>query len=106
MKGFLELEDSVYCILGILPAERTTPQKVNWHLRFEFELPKKDSILETIDYIAVKELVCFIAKNGECNLIETLAQKILDALFKTFPVLSATLRVTKQKYRSTVEISR
>lgn len=106
MNGYLELEDSILCILGILPDERATPHKLNWHLRFEIKLPENDSIDETIDYTLVKEHIRKIAIEGEYNLIETLAQKILNSLFDTFPILSATLRLNKEVCRSTMEISR
>ncbi len=105
MNAFLELEDSLFCILGILPSERTTPQKINWHLRFEITLPKTDSIEDALDYTLVKAHVRKIA-HGNFHLIETLGQTIIDSLFKTFPIHSATLRLNKEICRSTLEISR
>lgn len=103
---FIELTDDYLCILGVYPNERITPQNIHSHLRYEVKAPSDDTIEHAIDYTQVRAHMRQIVLSNQFHLIETLAQTLLNSLFQAYPFISATLRLTKQECRSTVEVSR
>ena len=106
MHTFIELTDSYFCILGVLDNERIIPQKIDAFLRYEISMPQDDAIESALDYTEVKEHMRQFVHTSEFQLIETLAQKLLHSLLETYPLISATLRLTKEECHATVEVSK
>ena len=71
----------VQAILGILPEERTTPQRVVIELQLETDsrpAAQSKNIDDTLDYAALAEQVRALTVAGEYLLIETLINDIAD----------------------------
>lgn len=70
--------------------------EVSITLQTDLEKPgNSDSLADTIDYVAVHKLV-ITEMNKKSNLIEHVAQRILDVLFAEFPQLeNAEVAVSK-----------
>ncbi len=96
MKGIISISDyKLSCSVGIYPHEKFHPQELLLTLELGVEMPKSDSIDETIDYDKVVKLCVEIAGKKHFNLIETLAGELLSALFSQFPVHFVKVRVAK-----------
>jgi len=86
-------------IIGILPAERETPQPLRVDLVLEVEsfrqAVESEHIDQTVDYAAVSRRVIEIAREGRFQLVETLAERCCQALLAEFPVRRVTMRAIK-----------
>ncbi|MFP4252031.1 MAG: dihydroneopterin aldolase [Guyparkeria sp.] len=86
-------------IIGILPAERQTPQPVRIDLVLEVDSVEpavaSEHIDQTVDYAAVSRRVTEIARLGRFQLIETLAARCCQALLAEFPIRRVTMRAIK-----------
>lgn len=87
----------IECIIGIKSHERTQPQSLFIDLEFysDFNHAINDEIANTVDYEKVSLLCKEIALNTKFNLLETLAQTILDHLFDAFPISRAKITIKK-----------
>ena len=88
-KIFLEQLEAE-CRIGIFDWERKIRQKI----MIDLELPahakraaRHDRIQDTLDYKAVAKHVLEFVSESEFFLIETLAQKLSESLFKKFPFM-------------------
>jgi len=65
----------VLCIIGELPAERVTPQRLEVSLKLTIpaDAAETDAIEDTVDYVEVAEAVRQALVKGECRLIERAA---------------------------------
>lgn len=89
----------VECIVGILPWERETPQKILIDARAYFDFAgvvSSRSIRDTVDYIQVAKTIEKVAKEGQYKLLEAMAIDISDALFNHLPITSVELEIKKQ----------
>ncbi len=86
-------------IIGILPAERETPQPLRVDLVLEVEsfrqAVESEHIDQTVDYAAVSRRVIEIAREGRFQLVETLAERCCQALLAEFPIRRLTIRLLK-----------
>ena len=76
----------VQAILGILPEERTTPQRVVIDLQLETDsrpAAQSKNIDDTLDYAALAEKVRALTVAGEYLLIETLINDIADLCLRS-----------------------
>ena len=85
-------------ILGILPEERTTPQRVVIDLQLETDSRPaaiSKNIDDTLNYATLCEHVRALTIQGEYLLIETLINGIADLCLRSPLVMAVTVRVSK-----------
>lgn len=86
-------------IIGIYPHEREQVQPLRMNIRLGVppihEAAQSDDISTTVDYQRVCETVMALAQEGAFNLVETLAERTVAALFESFPVQAIQLSVSK-----------
>ena len=80
-------------IIGILPFERETPQKVVVDISFEYEYNPNSK--EFIDYSKVSELVKNTMIEKKFELIEEALIFIESLLLKTYPMSNLKLKIAK-----------
>lgn len=81
------------CIIGILPSERVTPQKVIVNLTFEYKYDEK--IKEFVDYSQVAADVKGIMKKKRFELIEEAVVVLKSRLEKNYPISNISIKITK-----------
>ena len=84
--------------LGVTETERSLPQQILFDIRM---VPRQsmfgldDCIENTIDYFEVSESVKKLSLDGEWQLIETLAEEVIDSLFVSYPLIEVCVTVRK-----------
>ena len=74
---------------GVTPEERARPQPLALDLELDYRLEAaglSDDLVHTIDYAKVAERVVDIGTVQESQLLETLAERLMAALFDEFPI--------------------
>lgn len=92
------LEFQGYC--GITEAEREAPQPMAVDLELSLDMAPAaamDDLSRTVDYITVTERVLAIAQTQRFHLLETMAERMAQAVLSEFPVAAVTLWVRKLK---------
>ncbi len=77
----------VECILGMLPKERITPQKVIFNVELYTDFSKvsvTDNVEDTINYALASQIIKEIAVGLKANMVEFLAENIIAALRTNF----------------------
>lgn len=109
MNGIIGIENlRIRCIIGINVEERETEQDIYIDLKVESDLSRcisSDSIRDTINYIALKDLCTKLAQAKRYRLLETFACEILSHLFKEFDIQWAWVRVKKPNAISEAEFA-
>ena len=88
----------VDCIIGVLPHERTKPQRVVVNIALDCDLARasaSDDLADTVDYAALTEAVLCVTQGSSCQLIERLAQLIADACLGFTGVAGVTVMIDK-----------
>jgi dihydroneopterin aldolase len=83
---------------GVTPDERARPQPLAVDLELDCRLEAaglSDDLVHTIDYAKVVQRVIDIGSVQESQLLETLAERLLAALFDEFPISRITLWLRK-----------
>ncbi|MDF0651682.1 MAG: dihydroneopterin aldolase [Nitrospira sp. LK265] len=83
---------------GVTPEERTRPQPLAVDLELDCRLSAaglSDDLVHTIDYAKVAQLVIDIGTVQESQLLETLGERLLAALFDEFPISRVKLWLRK-----------
>ncbi|MBM3239104.1 dihydroneopterin aldolase [Candidatus Poribacteria bacterium] len=83
---------------GVSEAERELGQKYAVDVEINYDLGPagtSDNLDDTINYSAIFRLVIKIGTNEKFILIESLAQKIADAILSQFPIEAVLVRVKK-----------
>lgn len=83
---------------GVLPEERSRGQRflVDVELLVEDSFwPEKDDLQEVVDYASVYATVKEVVEGEAVNLLETLGEKLVTALFLRFPVEEIALCIQK-----------
>ncbi len=83
---------------GANPGEKDVPQPfdVNVHLTADLQAARRsDALADTIDYDALHRQLVRIVRETSFDLIERLAQELLDAVFADPRITSATVTVGK-----------
>lgn len=86
------------CIVGIYPEERNERQDVVINVTLEGDLSAaqaSDRIEDTVNYKTIKKEIVRVVESSECQLIETLAGRILDCCWRDPRVARATVTVDK-----------
>ena len=87
----------VECVIGIHAHERATRQRllISVELDMDFRAAAAaDDIDTAMDYVAVRELIETTAINGRFQLIETLAERLAEALMEE-PVSNVRIEIQK-----------
>ncbi|MGC4095874.1 MAG: dihydroneopterin aldolase [Nitrospira sp.] len=83
---------------GVSLEERARPQLLAADLELDYQLDSaglSDDLIQTIDYATVAQRVVDIGTVQESQLLETLAERLLTALFDEFPIDRISLRLRK-----------
>jgi len=85
----------VCCVIGVLEQERQNEQELFITLEAACRPPEGDVLEEAVDYSRLAALCEQTAKEGEYQLIETLAAAIAARLFDEERITSLKLRIEK-----------
>ncbi len=83
---------------GVTPAEREVGQRfvVDVELKLDLARPgASDRLEDTVNYVAVHDLVQAIGRGAPATLLEALAERIAQAVLKRFGPKEVTVRVRK-----------
>ncbi len=84
------------CRIGVPVEERSEAQDLRAHLTLEVApFPKDDRIDGTVDYKSVADEIRRLARAGERQLIETLAQEIATFILENYPVHKVRVELEK-----------
>lgn len=92
------LEFQGYC--GVSEAEREAPQPMAVDLELALDMAPAaatDDLARTVDYLRITERVLAIARKQRFHLLETMAERVAQAILSEFPVAEVTLWVRKLK---------
>ncbi len=83
---------------GLIPAEKTLGQKffADIECLVTRDSPPSDTMEDAVDYGKLCDLAHDVSASGPFNLIETLAERIAQAVLETFPLV-ANVRVQVRK---------
>lgn len=82
---------------GVEDEERERGQAFLYDLWLEVsDSAESDRLEDTVDYVAVAELVREISDSRNFNLLEALASSVADAIVERFPVQRVRVRVRKR----------
>jgi dihydroneopterin aldolase len=85
---------------GVAEEERARGQVFLYDIRLELaEAPRSGRVEDTVDYVAVAELVKEVSDEREYLLLETLATAVADAIVDRFAVYRVRVRVRKRDVR-------
>jgi 7,8-dihydroneopterin aldolase/epimerase/oxygenase len=83
---------------GVEAEERERDQAFLYDLRLEVsDAAESDRLEDTVDYVAVAEVVKGISDGRSFNLLEALASAVADAIVERFPVERVRVRVRKRE---------
>lgn len=86
MNGTIELERlEIDCIVGILPFERKTPQKVFLDISMDLDFSAaaaSENVSDTVDYTAIAQELTQLVKERRYQLIETMAVECADLVLE------------------------
>jgi 7,8-dihydroneopterin aldolase/epimerase/oxygenase len=83
---------------GVEEAERERGQAFLYDLRLEVsDAAESDRLADTVDYVAVAEVVKGISDGRSFKLLEALASAVADAIVERFPVERVRVRVRKRE---------
>lgn len=84
--------------IGVFPEEKTTLQTIEVTLNVTYDMRlavQTDNIADGIDYMALLESCKTLAISKHFDLLETLAQNMIDLLFASYPVEEIELSIYK-----------
>ena len=88
----------ISCVIGIHPWERAFRQPLTIDLEITTDISHaagSDSVGDTIDYVTACQLSARIARDGQYQLIETLAEQLAALVMSEFGVPWLRLRLDK-----------
>ena len=88
----------VRCIIGTLPRERTKRQKIVIDLEFAASIKKaarRDDLRDALNYKKIADRATAFTAKSRFYLIETLAERLAQALLLEFKLKDIFLRVSK-----------
>jgi dihydroneopterin aldolase len=92
---------------GLLPEERVRAQPFEIDLEIATDLVaagRSDALRDTIDYGAVSQAVAAVVEGGHADLMEHLAQRVVDATFEVAGPAASAVTVTVRKLRPPVPV--
>lgn len=88
----------VFSLIGVYDWERVTTQRLLVDVSLFVDLSEAaqtDKVAHTINYAEVADCITLIAKESQCELIEALATKMIEAVLKQFKVDKIRLKLSK-----------
>ena len=84
---------------GVSRAERDTGTRLEFDVEMETDLDAaalSDSVEDTIDYMAIHQVLEEVVAADRHKLLESLAGAVADLLFERFPAREITVRIRKR----------
>ena len=101
------------CRVGVLEAERATPQTIWIDLELAIDAAKaakRDDVADAVDYAAIVQRVKALVEGKPYRLLETLAEDVAGCVLQYFATPMVLVRATKRALPgiegATVEITR
>jgi dihydroneopterin aldolase len=88
-----------YGFHGASPAEKETGRRFEVDCEFTVDVSRAshtDSLEDTVNYTQVYKVIEDMLHNNRYNLLETLAERMADAIFNSFHIQTLKLRVRKR----------
>lgn len=89
----------VFSLIGVYDWERQYEQRLLVDVELQADLSKaaqSDNVEDTLNYALVAKNISSTARDSHCQLIETLANKMLDGVLEAFPLVQqAKLKLSK-----------
>ena len=82
---------------GVLESEKRDGQTFLFDVELEVDEPATDSVEDAVDYREIAGVVDEVSGATRCDLLESLAVLVADALLAAFPVRSARVCVRKRR---------
>lgn len=99
MIGLIGFENHrISCIIGIHDAERVEKQDIFVDLKVAVDISKcvsSDRVEDTVDYVSMALVCSNLAINNSYRLLERYAVDVLKALFDSFDIQEAWIKVKK-----------
>lgn len=99
MKATIGVEGlEITCIIGVLPHERTAEQTLRVDVEIDRSIEvaaRDDDVAETVDYVAIADVVTELAVEGRFELLETLAARAVDLMIERFDAERAAIKIMK-----------
>jgi FolB domain-containing protein len=92
------LELQGFC--GVTEPERTAPQPMAFDLELAFDMSPAsvtDDLTKTVDYTRVAERIAAIVQHEQFRLLESLSERLVQAILSEFPVREVSLWARKLK---------
>lgn len=96
----------IFCIIGVLPEERVHEQEIYVDLKVQINFAaciQFERIEETISYVDLANICTELAQKQKYQLLEVLANAILDCLAKDVRIQWAWVRIKKPQAIPTAE---
>lgn len=87
------------CVIGVFEWERRITQRVHVDVDMGFDITAaaaSDALEDTLSYKDVAKRVTTLAREGQFNLVETMAERIASMLLDEFGVMWCRVRVNKK----------
>jgi dihydroneopterin aldolase len=91
--GFKNLE--ILCLIGVLPHEKATPQKLRVSLSVTLQSVHSDHLAATIDYTTLAALCRRVCQERHRELIETLAIDLFKSALSLYPLSQIAITIEK-----------
>jgi len=88
-------ELAVEAYLGVHDFEQKKRRKVTLDVDFEYQRPAEDMLSAAVDYRVVRDRVLAVVEDRRFNLVETMAQAILEAVRSDARVSRVSVQVHK-----------
>ena len=99
----IHIQDLTFeCIIGILPKERETAQKVVVNILFEYSYKNKSDF---IDYVKIATLAEKIMKDKKFELLEDAVLHIKQTLLKQFKIQNIDIKISKPNILNNCAVS-
>lgn len=104
----------VFSLIGVYDFEREAQQALLVDVTMTLDLHRaaeSDDVNDTVDYAAIAKRLESLAADSEFELLEALANRMIETLLNDYPLLSVTLAITKpgilpNAQQVTVELTR
>lgn len=92
-------ELQIATIIGVHAWEREVRQTLSLDLEMAADIStaaKSDNVRDALDYQAVAERITTFVEGNDCQLLETLAERVAELVLNDFSVSWLRLRISKQ----------
>ena len=86
---------TLQAIIGFYPEEKAAKQRVEISFRYELNKPKVDDVSESVCYAVLAKEITALVVDSNYNLIETLAEDVMDILWKHSKIEWAEVTIAK-----------